>query len=290
MSLSELRPSIGIAHLANGPGPNILSQTYRGDRYPAYTPDGAEITYHAPADGNIDIFLADSAFRTSRRLTFRDIVESHATTGPGYLIAYTEGDPETGRTKVVTSSLRGGPRRTITKGNSFGAIPSLSPDGRLVAFAGWGVDSVSGRFTVPRIVIADLESGNQTPITKAGLEVWRPVFSPDGRSLACIGKVSGQYELFMIDLANGTMKRLTSTPYDEWDPTFSPDGSRLVFAAKQNGNWDLFQLELATQKQTQLTFTRGDEWDPVYSPDGRSIVYGGEYGVFRGIYRLPLTQ
>jgi Tol biopolymer transport system component len=277
-------------HLIRGPAPEILSQTYRGDRYPSYTPDGTAITYHAPSDGNIDIFLADSAFRTSRRLTFRDIVESHATTGRPYGIAYTEGDAATGRTKVVVSSLSGGPRRTITKGTNFGAIPSFSPDGRLLAFAGWAVDSISGRFTVPRIFIADLESGTQTPVTKAGLEVWRPVFSPNGRALACIGKVGGQYELFITDLSNGTMKQLTSTSYDEWDPAFSPDGTRLVFAARQNGNWDLFVLDLATRKRTQLTFTRGDEWDPVYAPDGRSIVYAGEFGVFRGIYRLPLTQ
>jgi hypothetical protein len=40
----------------------------------------------------------------------------------------------------------------------------------------------------------------------------------------------------------------------------------------------------------RLTRTTGDEWDPQVSPDGRTVAYGGEYGLMRGIYLMPLSR
>lgn len=272
--------------------PQILSVDYAGDRYPTYLADGRSMLFQSFAGGNMEIFWSDSTFSGPNRITFNEVNESHPTIGyPGDRLAFTEGDAAEGNTEVVISDRTARLRRTVTDGpDEFGAIPSFSPDGQSLAYAGWSVDPDTGKFTTPRIVLADLTTKAKRVLTDGRSEAWRPVFSPDGRSIAYISKVGAKFDLFVQDLATGRARRLTETPFDEWDPQFSPDGSKLVFAARASGNWDLFVLSLSSGERKQLTFTRGDEWDPVFSPDGRSIAYGGEYGVFRGIYRMSLAQ
>lgn len=272
--------------------PRILSFDYAGDRYPSFLADGHSILFQSFADGNTELFWSDSTFSGPSRITFNEVNESHPTVGfPGDRLAFTVGDAAAGNTEVVLSDLAARIRRTVTDGpDEFGAIPSFSPDGQRLAYAAWTLDRATGRYTTPEIVVCDLTTGAKRPITDGRSEAWRPVFSPDGQSIVYISKVEGQFDLFLQDLASGAVRRLTETPYDEWDPQFSPDGSRVVYAAKASGNWDLFILSLSTGERVQLTLTRGDEWDPMFSPDGGSIVYGGEYGVFRGIYRMSLTK
>jgi Tol biopolymer transport system component/lysophospholipase L1-like esterase len=272
--------------------PQILSVDYAGDRYPTYLADGRSMLFQSFADGNMELFWSDSTFSGQNRITFNEVNESHPTIGyPGDRLAFTEGDAAEGNTEVVISDRTARIRRTVTDGpDEFGAIPSFSPDGQSLAYAGWSVDRATGKFTTPRIVVADLTTKAKRALTDGRSEAWRPVFSPDGRSIAYIAKVGAQFDLFVQDLGTGRVRRLTDTPFDEWDPQFSPDGSRLVFAARASGNWDLFLVSLPSGERTQVTFTRGDEWDPVFSPDGGSIAYGGEYGVFRGIYRMSLAK
>lgn len=272
--------------------PRVLSVEYAGDRYPSYAPDGTWVVFQSPADGGMELFRTDSGFSELRRITYNDVPESHPVVGyPGDRLAFTIGDQERGDTRVVVSDLAARSRRVVTDGSDeFGAIPSFSPDGARLAYAGWSADPRSGRFTTPRIVVADLATGSKEVLTDGRSEAWRPVFSPDGRRIAYIAKVGEQFELFIRDLATGNVRRLTDTPFDEWDPQFSPDGRTLVYAAREAGNWDLFLLDVDTGRKTQLTRTRGDEWDPSFTPDGRQVIYGGEYGIFRGIYRIDLPQ
>jgi hypothetical protein len=270
--------------------PEILSETYAGDRYPTYSADGSLMVFQSFADGNMELFLSPSDSVSPRRLTFNDVHESHPAIGfPGDRLAFTEGDQATGETRVVVSDLDGANRKKITAArDEFGAIPSFSSDGKKLAYAGWSLNADSGTWATPQIVICDLDSGRKRVITSGSNESWRPVFSPDGRTVAFISKVGDQFDLFQYDLISGSLKRLTDTPFDEWDPQFAPDGRRLVYAAKAHGNWDLFLLSLSSGDLTQLTATRGDEWDPAFFPGGTHVAYGGEYGIFRGIFRLPV--
>ncbi|MFL5384729.1 MAG: GDSL-type esterase/lipase family protein [Longimicrobiaceae bacterium] len=279
-----------VARAGTPTPPRILSADYAGDRYPSYLGDGRSVLFQSFADGNMELFWSDSTFSGANRITFNDVDESHPTLGyPGDRLAFTQGDAAAGNTKVVLSDLSARVRRLVTdRLNEFGAIPSFSPDGQSLAYAGWSGDPRTRRYTTPRIIICDLATGAKREITNGRSEAWRPVFSPDGRSIVYISKVGTQFDLFLQDLASGAVRRLTNTPFDEWDPQFSPDASQVVYAARGSGNWDLFVLSVATRQRRQLTATRGNEWDPAFSPDGESVVYGGEYGIFRGIYRMAL--
>lgn len=268
-----------IRWLSDGLGP---------DRYPLISQDGSLITYQSLRDRNMELFVATADLRERRRLTFNDVDESHPTLSQdNSRIMFTEGAPESQRTEVVLMRLDGSERKVLTsEPDVFGAIPTFSRSNLQVTYAEWRYDEGSRRFSLPRIVVRDLYSGQKRYITAEGRDSWRPVFSPDGRQLFYISRSSGQFDIYGYDLQSGIERKLTQTPFDEWDPQVSPDGSRLVYAAKADGNWDLFVTELSTGRAFRLTHTKGDEWDPSFTPDGRSILYAGKFGLTEAMYEL----
>lgn len=266
--------------------PEVLSAEYAGDRYPSPTRDG-RIVYQSLAGGSMELFVTDQSFASIRQLTVDDVSQSHPVmSSDGLRLAFTEGDQERGDTHVILSDSSAALREQVTAGSmQFGAIPDFSPDGSLLAYAGWSRQP--GSVALPRIVVRDLRTGASRFVTPEGSETWRPVFSPDGEHIVYIMRVDGQFDLFVTDLQSpGATRRLTSTPYDEWDPRFSPTGDHVVYSARKNGNWDLFLLK--SDSTQQLTQTLGDEWDPSFSSDGKSLLYAGEFGIYRGIYRMKL--
>jgi Tol biopolymer transport system component/lysophospholipase L1-like esterase len=267
--------------------PMLLSSNFAGDRYARYSTDGKQITFQSPRAGSMEIFLADPEFRNQKRLTADDVSECHPALSPdNNLIAFTQGEPETHRTKVILANVRGlGIRTTITSdSNVFGSIPSFSPDGRLLAYAGWRCEK--NKCSNPQIIIHDLSTSQNRSISDPGYESWRPAFSPDGKVLAYIAKPQDQFDIFFYDLETEHEERAMNTPFDEWDPAFSPDGKFLVYSAKLDGNWDLFLLEIKTHKTTRLTATKGDEWDPSFSPNGDQIIFAGAFGLQQGVFKL----
>jgi len=275
--------------------PTLLSTGFHGDRYPVISSENqGHILFQSFRDGNMELFIADSTMNNQQRLTRNNVDESHPCFSSNQTIAFTEGDPATLQTEVVRMNLDGSNRQRITsEENQFGAIPSISPDGKNVAFASWTYDPKTDNYTTPCIAIANLNTGVKNYISKGAKEHWRPVWSPDGKHLAYIRKDERSFELYMIDLETQVETKLTNTPYDEWDPQFSNDGKRIVYAAHKEENWDLFVLDLETNGSYQLTNSIGDEWDPSFCNGDAAIIYAGEFGYFNGIYKidaLPNTQ
>lgn len=109
--------------------------------------------------------------------------------------------------------------------------------------------------------------------------VMDPVFSPDGRRLACTGKKDQHWTVLCED-----------TPWDcrfeqIWAPVFSPDGERLGCRARHKGAFAVYVDGKALA--SGLAFA----WDPVFSPDGRRVLIrgiGGEGALAGKIFREVL--
>ena len=290
-SIAEAVRSGRVAGLeTTSAAPEMLSRDLASDRYPVEYASGGLVSYQTVLDGNTEIVLADSAFEDLQRLTVDDVDQAHPMLSPDLSrVVFTEGDAETMETRVVEMGVAGMGRRVISGGDgAFGAIPVYSPDGRSLAYAAWERDGAGG-YTLPRIVVLDLETGTRTGASPEGEEAWRPAVSVSG-AVAYIKRVDGQFDVFLRPPGTGRETRLTETPYDEWDPSFSPDGGTLAYAAQADGNWDLFAVAAQEGAEpTRLTRSIGDEWDPSFSPDGRSLLYAGHFGTMKGIYRLPLA-
>ena len=98
--------------------------------------------------------------------------------------------------------------------------PSLSPDGKTVAFAYRG-----HLFTIP------VAGGRATPLTYGSTRDFQPVWSPDSQSIAYASDAYGNFDVFLIPTVGGTPKRLTTHSNSEVPTGFAPDGKSVLFVA-----------------------------------------------------------
>ncbi len=113
--------------------------------------------------------------------------------------------------------------------------PSLSPDGRSVAFS--GID----RGGVADLYVYDLDGGPDgagalRQLTHDVYDDRDPDVSPDGRTLAFSSDrtawgTEGAYNLFTLDLPSGAVRHVTAGPQVDLSPRWSPDGRRLSFVS-----------------------------------------------------------
>lgn len=258
-------------------------------RYPRPSCGGTRLSYQALVRGTMEVFTVDSATHGVTQLTFDGTPKSHPVLSANCdLLLYTLGESESKRTEVVLMELPTGRTTVLTLGfREYGAIPTFSPDGRYVAYAEWQESGQTNSLTNPVLVVLDLVSKRKRYVTESSHESWRPVFSPDGRSLVFIANPAGQFDIYQADLATGRILQLTATPYDEWDPSYSQFGQKVIYAGWKDGNWDLFLVDVQSRHEQRLTLTNGDEWDPVFGPGDESVFFAAEFGMFAGIYEMP---
>ncbi len=162
--------------------------------------------------------------------------------------------------------------------------PSLSPDGRYVAFL-----SERDLFNV-NLFVADAQTGQV--IKKVRETTSDPHFdairfiassgtwSPDGRRLAFVTFVQGDNELSLFNVEKRSIeRRVTISGVGAMaNPAWSPDGKTIAFSGLDGGLSDLYLLDVATNEVRQLTNDRYADMQPAWSPDGRSIVFVTDRG------------
>lgn len=91
----------------------------------------------------------------------------------------------------------------------------VSPDGKTLAF-----DLLGDLYTVPAT------GGVATQLTRGVAFHFRPVWSPDGRKIACLSDISGDFHLDVMDLKTGLHQELGTADralYYGSDPLWTPD-------------------------------------------------------------------
>ncbi len=144
------------------------------------------------------------------------------------------------------------------------AEPSLSPDGSEIAFASggdlWTAPAAGGQ---ARLLVTD-------PATES-----RPLYSPDGKSLAFVSTRSGVANIYILTLATGEVRRLTYGDSAEGLDGWSRDGQWIYFTSGINDvgrQGDIFRV--AASGGTPLEVSREQflaEFESAPSPDGKSI-------------------
>lgn len=144
------------------------------------------------------------------------------------------------------------------------AEPALSPDGGEIAFASggdlWTVPAAGGQ---ARLLVTD-------PATES-----RPLYSPDGQSLAFVSTRSGVANIYILTLATGELRRLTYGDSAEALDGWSRDGKWIYFTSGVNDVarlGDVFRV--AASGGTPLEVSRErylNEFQSAPSPDGKSV-------------------
>ncbi|WP_454761328.1 S41 family peptidase [Caulobacter segnis] len=144
------------------------------------------------------------------------------------------------------------------------AEPALSPDGSEIAFASggdlWTVPAAGGQ---ARLLVTDEATES------------RPLYSPDGKSLAFVSTRSGVPNIYVLTLATGELRRLTFGDSAEALDGWSRDGQWIYFTSGVNDVARLGDVyRVAASGGTPLEVSRErylNEFQSAPSPDGRSV-------------------
>lgn len=157
--------------------------------------------------------------------------------------------------------------------------PSVSPDGRYVAFMSekdlfsidlYLADAQTGE------IIRKLSSANADPHADAIRFIDSSgSWSPDGSHFVFVVFAGGDNELTIVTTEGGDTERRIE--FDEVgsisNPAWSPDGQHIAFSGQAGGVTNLYMVNLETEVLTQLTNDKNADFQPAWSPDGSKIAF-----------------
>jgi Tol biopolymer transport system component/DNA-binding winged helix-turn-helix (wHTH) protein len=186
---------------------------------------------------------------------------------------------EGGRFNVMIVSSLGGQERAVFSGNASSDAHrdsniglSFSPDGKLLAFPEWHPARQS---SITAVSLQDLSQHSLTS-PPPGLGDGRPVFSPDGRSLAFVRSSEDGYsdELFVAPKLGGESKQLT---FDHrrifGPPSWASDGREIVFSSNRAGLAALWRIPASGGVPRRVPSTGPGAWYPSVSASGGELAY-----------------
>jgi Tol biopolymer transport system component len=115
-------------------------------------------------------------------------------------------------------------------------------------------------------------------VTNSPLDEASPAFSPNGRQIAFIRSIAGNWDLWVMNADGSGQKQLTtSADVDEFDPAWSPDGTSIAFTTATRDEcpphpcprWSVRVVHPdGTDLHEVVAGGRGGRW----SPNGRKLV------------------
>lgn len=150
--------------------------------------------------------------------------------------------------------------------------PAISPDGQSIALGYGG-----------QLWLVEATGGEATPLTSGEFYSTRPIWSPDGNTIAFACKRNGHFDIFVAPTDGGTPRRLTHHSADDLPYAFSADGRTIYFGSSRVGspetelvgsfykNQQLYSVAATGGAVTLLMPTPA--LDVAVSPDGKTMVY-----------------
>ncbi len=220
----------------------------------------------------------------------------------GSSLPYTPPASDGGRDLVILSLEENGyahlfsfdPARSkftrLTYGTWNDITPSLSPDGKFIAFA----SDRSGHWDIFDLAV---QTGKITQLTDSPQYDSSPTWSPDMAWIAYETYQNNCLDIALLSLNNPGQAPilLTDSLSTNHSPAWAPNGRKIAFVSNRSGNSDIWIADLnKTQDRfTDLTNTKlSAESHPTWSPDGSHLAWSSmsqNYG-YNGIYVWDATK
>ena len=123
--------------------------------------------------------------------------------------------------------------------------------------------------------VANLDGTQARRLTiSEGVEA-RPVFSPDGNTLAFSAQYDGNMDVFTVPVDGGVPKRLTWHPSADRVEGFTPDGKAVLFISQRSTHSGRFNqlYTVALEGGFPEKLIIPNAYHSCYSPDGSSMAY-----------------
>ena len=222
---------------------------------------------------------------------------------------------------VYVADLDGYSPRKLTNQNQIIVSPSVSPDGRYLAYTSYRegrpnlyvVDFATGREVyadrqegtkvgaswmnaktiayahilgkVSTIYAANVETKERKVLLRKEGILASPTFSPDGSKMVFVSDMHGGPNVFIMDLATGDTKRLSFFGNYNTSPAFSPKGDLIAFVSKTEGALEICVMR-PDGSNARVLSDGGVNDSPQFSPCGRYILYSTQRGRKYSIYMM----
>ncbi len=145
----------------------------------------------------------------------------------------------------------------------------ISPDGRSLVLSHEPTDDWQ---TSTLYVMPIAGSTNPKQVTTKAPSFWHG-WSPDGRTLAFVGRRDGEFDIYTISVDGGEERRVTTCIGLDDGPDYSPDGAFIYYNSFCGGSMQIWRMRPDGSQAEQLTRDAYSNWFPHPSPDGRWVVY-----------------
>lgn len=307
-----------VQHLADGSLKRLTNQGV-GTVRPSWSPDGRTMAlFRISSKACLLSILSVNGGREEVLASLPgdtpDMTLSVAWTRDSKALLFPQRRSQSDSYHIVMRSLEDGSERPLTfpPADFNDLTPSVSPDGRTVAFLR-ARRYLSGAIYVqrlssgePQLLSEDLEVDSGLAWMSKGLSLlvfknngadeglWRipfhggrplklfptmetsaqPAVSPQGDRMAFVNATADE-NVWAWDLFGGKPPevRIASSRLEEF-AQFSPDGSKIVFQSNRSGQWELWVADSLGRNPIQLTYSRDDSpFFPRWSPNGKQIVF-----------------
>jgi tricorn protease len=229
-----------------------------------------KIYFRSDRDGEFNIYSFDSGTKAVKQLTFhQDFPVLNASAGDGKIIYEQAGylhllDPLSGtatRLQIGIATDAAELRERTAKGVRWIRNLGLSPSGARAVFEFRG-----------EIVTVPAEKGDPRNLTQTpGANERSPIWSPDGKSIACFSDASGEYMLEIRPQdGKGPVRsyKLSGSGFYE-APVWSSDGLRISFIDNSR-TFFVLDLKSGAVKKIGSDYLLGNSGNPsAWSPDGK---------------------
>jgi TolB protein len=223
-----------------------------GDTAPAWSPDGTQVAVVTHWAGNAGILAMQPDGSGAHMLTGDGGDRDPSWSPDGSKLVFANGS----NLYVVNADGSERVQLTFDTDQRWDVHPSWSPDGTRIAY------QASLPTGDTQIIVDDLATGTEVPITGATTFSTSPAWSPDGSLIVFSSSRDGAESIYLMNPDGSGVTRLTSAATSDESPAWSPDGSQIAFSR----NSQIWVIGRDGSNPHQLTTTGNGSWDPAWQP------------------------
>ncbi len=289
---------------AGGGEPVRVTSDPATDWSPAWSPDGRHLYFSSDRSGGLNLWRVAIDEATGRLLGApvavpipRPRIGQLSVSADGASIAMASSTTVSGIEALSFDPARGtvGTRRRVTNSSESAQLPSVSPDGRWIAFNTALQNGQEDLWVVNR------DGTGLRQLTNDAARDRRPLWSADGTRLLFYSDRSGRYQVWTIAADGSALMQVTDHPELMIQPVWSPDGTRAIASITMSDNKLLMfdpRLPASQQQMEELPPFAGGFSATSWSADGtrvagyRNSVSGGGVVIYTVASRAyeELTQ